>query len=214
MSPKKIEEMASKSLVDGLEITSDPLQGRCEDCILARHARRPFDEPTDPNIDPLELVAIDLWGPSRTASPSGKTYMMIFMDSGTSFKVGEFLADKADDTTMAAFDKYRHMAETQTGRKVKQVRADRAFAGEKWVQYCIEHGILLELTAPHSSVQNGLAEHALYTTMEDMQALLSDSGLADHYWAEAASMLIFTRNLAPSSHHLGIVPAEAFSKRH
>ncbi len=35
MSPKKIEEMASKNLVDGLEITSDPLQGRCEDCILA-----------------------------------------------------------------------------------------------------------------------------------------------------------------------------------
>ncbi len=64
MSPKKIEEMALKNLVDVLEITSDPLQGRCEDCILARHARRPFDEPTDPNVDPLELVATDLWGPS------------------------------------------------------------------------------------------------------------------------------------------------------
>lgn len=36
MSPKNIEEMASKNLMDGLEITSDPLQGRCEDCILAR----------------------------------------------------------------------------------------------------------------------------------------------------------------------------------
>ncbi len=213
MSPTKIEEMASKKLVDGLDITSDPLQGRCEDCILARHARRPFDEPTDPNVDPLELVATDLWGPSRTASPSGKTYMMIFVDSGTSFKAGEFLADKADDTTVAVFDRYRRMAETQTGRKVKRVRADRAFAGAKWVQYCTEHGILLELTAPHSSAQNGLAERALRTTMEDTRALLSDSGLADRYWAEAASMSIFTRNLAPSSRHPGVVPAEAFSKR-
>ncbi len=121
----------------------------------------------DPNIDPLELVATDLWGPSRTVSPSGKTYMMIFVDSGMSFKAGEFLADKADDTTIAAFDRYRCMAETQTGQKVKQVRADQAFTGEKWVQYCAEHSILVELTAPHSSAQNGLAERALCTMMED-----------------------------------------------
>ncbi|KAK0225266.1 hypothetical protein EDD85DRAFT_777789, partial [Armillaria nabsnona] len=60
MSPAKIEEMVSKNLVDGLSITSDSLQGRCEDCILACHARRPFDENTDPDIDPLELVATDL----------------------------------------------------------------------------------------------------------------------------------------------------------
>ncbi len=53
------------------------------------------------------------------ASPSRKTYMMIFVDSGTSFKAGEFLADKADDTTVAAFDRYRRMVETQTGQKVK-----------------------------------------------------------------------------------------------
>lgn len=204
--------MASKNLVDGLSITSDPLLGRCEDCIVARHARRPFDEPTDPAVDPLELVATDLWGPSRTASPSGKVYMMIFVDSGTSFKAGEFLADKADETTVAAFDRYRRMAETQTGRKIKRVRADRAFAGEKWTKYCEEHGIILELTAPHSSAQNGLAERALHMTMEDTRALLSDSGLADRYWAEAASMSIFTRNLAPSSRHPGVVPAEAFSR--
>ncbi len=75
----------------------------------------------DPDVDPLELVATDLWGPSRTASAGGKTYMMIFVDSGTSFKAGEFLADKADETTLAAFDRYRKMAETQTGQKMKRV---------------------------------------------------------------------------------------------
>ncbi len=158
MSPKTIEEMASKKLIDGLEITSDPLQGQCEDCILACQAHCPFDEPTDPDINPLELVATNLWGPSQTASVGGKTYIMIFVDSGTSFKAGEFLVDKADDTTLAAFDRYRKMAETQTGQKVKRVRADQAFTGAKWVDYCTEHGILLELTAPHSSAQNGLAE--------------------------------------------------------
>ncbi len=49
----------------------------------------------------------------------------------------------------------------------------------------MEHRIILELMALHSSTQNGLAEQAIHTIMEDTHALLSDSGLADHYWAEA-----------------------------
>ncbi len=138
---------------------------------------------------------------------------MILVDSGTGYKGGEFLADKSDDTTVAAFDKWRKLAETQTGKKVKRVKADRAFAGTKWVDYCAEHGIILELTAPHSSAQNGLAERAIRTTMEDTRALLSDSGLADRYWAEAAAMSIYTRNLAPSRRHPGKIPAEAFTRR-
>ncbi len=50
--------------------------------------------------------------------------------------------------------------------------------------------------------------------MEDTRALLSDSGLADCYWAEAASMSIFMCNLAPARRHPGMVPAESFSGRH
>ncbi len=58
--------------------------------------------------------------PLGRLSVSGKTYMMVIVDSGTSFKAGEFLADKSDEMTMAAFDRFRKMVETQTGRKVKR----------------------------------------------------------------------------------------------
>ncbi|KAK0186757.1 hypothetical protein F5146DRAFT_893076, partial [Armillaria mellea] len=64
--------------------------------------------------------------------------------------------------------------------------------------------------APHSSVQNGLAEQAICMIMEDTHALLSDSGLADRFWAEVVSMSIFTCNLALSCHHPGKVPAQSF----
>ncbi len=100
----------------------------------------------------------------------------------------------------------------QMGKKVRCVKADRAFVGLKWVDYCAEHGIILELTVPHLSVQNGLAEQVIHTTMEDMRALLSNSGLADRYWAEVAAMSIFTWNLAPSHHHPGKIPMEVFTR--
>ncbi len=42
MSPKMIEEMASKGLVDGLNTTPDPLLGKCKDCILVWHMHHPL----------------------------------------------------------------------------------------------------------------------------------------------------------------------------
>ncbi|KAJ4499913.1 hypothetical protein C8R41DRAFT_710115, partial [Lentinula lateritia] len=66
----------------------------CVDCILARQTTRPYDKPSNPNVDPLELVAIDLWGPSRVPTAAGNKYMMVISDSGSGTHGGEFLKDK------------------------------------------------------------------------------------------------------------------------
>jgi hypothetical protein len=68
-----------------------------------------------------------------------------------------------------------------------------------------------ELTAPYSSSQNGLAERALRTTMDDVRTLLRDSGFTHSYWAEAAAYSIDTRNLIPSRRHPGRIPLEVFT---
>ena len=65
--------------------------------------------------------------------------------------------------------------------------------------------------APYSSAQNGLAEQAIRTTIDDICTLLHDSGLSHSYWAEAASYSVFSRNLIPSCHHPGTIPLQAFT---
>ena len=67
------------------------------------------------NLAPLDLVAFDLWGPSQVQSVEGKTYMMIIVDGGTSYKYGIYLPDKSDETTIAAFNVFHRKAETATG---------------------------------------------------------------------------------------------------
>ena len=49
-----IRDMAKSNLVDGLTISEDILHGKCEDCVMGRQTRRPFDEETDKSMDPLE----------------------------------------------------------------------------------------------------------------------------------------------------------------
>ena len=210
-SPSTIKEMVNGNLVDGLKVSGTALTGKCEDCIMGRQTRRPFDGETAKNLIPLELVSFDLWGPSRTQSVGGKVYLMIIVDAGTSYKYGAYLADKSDSTTLAAFETFRAHAESLTGQKIRRLRTDGAFESAAWKEYCQQHSITQEFTAPYSSSQNGLSERAIRTTIDDVCTLLRDSGLSHSYWAEAAAHSVYTRNLIPSRRHPGQIPMELFT---
>ena len=210
-SPLTIQDMANKDLVDGLNLSETTVNGKCEDCILGRQTRRPFDGTTEKELAPLDLVAFDLWGPSRVQSVGGKIYLMIIIDAGTSYKYGAYLHDKSDLTTLATFEIFRAQAETVTGKKIRRLRTDRAYELAAWGEYCQRNGITHEFTAPYSSAQNGLAERAIRTTIDDVRTLLRDSDLSHSYWAEAAAYSIDTRNLIPSRRHPGHIPLESFS---
>jgi len=152
-SPLTIQEMARNNLVDGLIISDTTINGKCEDCILGRQTRRPFDGETEKHLGPLDLVVFDLWGPSRVQSAGGKIYFMIIVDRGTSYKLGAYLSEKTDTTTMSAFDGFRIKAETLTGWKIHRMRTDGAFESAAWQEYCKSHGITHEFTEPYSSAQ-------------------------------------------------------------
>ena len=126
-SPLTITEMSRGELVDGLRVSGHDLRGKCEDCIIGRQSRRPFDGMTERNLEVLELVSFDLWGPSRVPSVGGKLYFMPIVDGGSSYKYGAYLSDKSDSSTIAAFELFRVAAESLSGRKVRRVRTDRAF---------------------------------------------------------------------------------------
>ena len=61
--------------------------------------------------------------------------------------------------------------------RLRRVRSDGAFGSPAWVEYYKAHGLVHEISAPYSSAQNGLAECAIRTTIEDVRTLLHDSGL-------------------------------------
>ena len=210
-SPLTIQDMAKNKLVDGLTISELSITGKCEDCIVGRQTRRPFDGTTEKDLAPLDLVAFDLWGPSRTQSVRGKVYLMIIINAGTSYKYGAYLSDKSDTTVIPTFKNFRTRAETVTGRKIHRLQTDRAFESSAWGEYCQRHGITHEFTAPYLSAQNGLAERAIRTTIDDVRTLLRDSNLGHSYWAEAAAYSIDARNLIPSRQHPGHIPTESFT---
>jgi len=135
----------------------------------------------------------------------------VIVDAGSSHKHGAYLPDKSDSSTIAAFDTFQAKAESLTGKKIRRLWTDRAYESVAWEDYCRQHSITHEFTAPYSSAQNGLAERAIRTTMDDVQTILCDSDLGHSYWAEAAAYSIDTRNLVPSRRHPDKVPLELFT---
>jgi hypothetical protein len=126
-------------------------------------------------------------------------------------KHGAYLADKSDTTTLGAFEEFRVLAKTTTGRKICRLRTDGAFNTAAWKAYCQQHGIHQELIAPYSSSQNGLAERAIRTTIDDVRTLLRESSLAHSYWLEAAAYSIYARNLIPSRRFPDCIPLESYA---
>ena len=119
-----IQEMASKGLVDGLVISKTAINGKCEDCIMGHQTHRLFNGITKKNIPPLDLVMFDLWGPSCMQSAGGNVYMMVVVDSGSSYKYSVYLPNKSDNITIAAFNIFHRKAKTATGRKVRRLRTN------------------------------------------------------------------------------------------
>ena len=101
-----IAETLKGNLVDGLTISSHNFHGKCEDCIIGRQARRPFDRETEWSLDVLELVSFDLWGPSCVQTVEGMLYFMPIVDASSSYKHGAYLSDKSDSSTIAAFNTF------------------------------------------------------------------------------------------------------------
>ncbi len=84
--------------------------------------------------------------------------------------------NKEAPATLAIFDKFHCLYETQTSKKIKQVWFDNEFeVSKEWMDYCAEHGIRVEPTPPYSSAANEISEWAIQTTTANMQTLLIKS---------------------------------------
>ena len=207
----QILRMSTRSLVDGLDVTERKAEGKCIDCIMGKHARRPFDEVVARETEILERIHLDLWGPSRTTSAGGKCYMLIITDGRTSYRVPYFLSNQEAPTTLEALRTYHVMAERQTGKKLKRIWVDKEFINGAWKAYCAEHGIILE-TGPHySSAQNEMAEKSNRTVIEGARTILHNGAFPPSMWGEAASSQIYLWNFVPLLCHPDEVPAELWT---
>ena len=129
-------------------------------------------------------------------SRDGKKYFVTFIDDSTRFCYVYLLRSK--DEAIESFIHYKNEVENQLGKRIKRIRSDR---GGEYVspfgEYCSNHGIIHETTAPYSPQQNGIAERKNRTLKEMMNAMLTSSGVPQNLWGEALFSANYVLNKLP-----------------
>ncbi|GJW37553.1 putative ribonuclease H-like domain-containing protein [Tanacetum coccineum] len=142
----------------------------------------------------LQLLHMDLFGPTSVRSINHKTYCLVITDDFSRFSWTFFLRTK--DETSAILKDFIRQIENQLNQKVKIIRCDNGteFKNKEVIEFCGLKGIKREYSNARTPQQNGVAERKNRTLIEAARTMLADSFLPNTFWAEAVSTACYVLN--------------------
>ncbi|KAK4325723.1 hypothetical protein Pmani_003666 [Petrolisthes manimaculis] len=197
-------------LVDGLNFDVNKELEFCEACVKGKSKKSPFPcNKVKPDREPLELIHSDVCGKINEKSLSKGEYFLTFIDDATRYVWVYILKGKHE--VFAKFREWKKCVENQMGRKIKILRTDNGgeYKSNDFEQYLIDEGVRHEYTIPKTPEQNGVSERMNRTLVEQIRAMLIDSGLPHRFWAEALSTACYLKNRSPARALNGKTPCQA-----
>jgi transposase InsO family protein len=105
---------------------------------------------------PLELLHMDLFGPTTYASAGGNLYCLVIIDDFSRYTWVFFLHDKSEVASI--FKKFSKTAQNEFDCKIKKISSvnGKEFDNTNIHGYCDEIGIKHEVSATYTPQQNGV----------------------------------------------------------
>jgi hypothetical protein len=128
-----IEEWATYTLItfsklEKMEVVREmpqimkPTNTLCKHCQQGKQTNTRFKSKEYSTTRPLEIVHIDLVGPTTTKGLKGEKYFMLLVDDYTRMVAVFFLRNKSED--FENFKVYKEMVENEMDSKIKCLRFD------------------------------------------------------------------------------------------
>jgi transposase InsO family protein len=123
---------------------------------------------------PLEIVHIDLVGPTTTKGLKGERYFMLLVDDYTRMTAVFFLKNKSE--AFENFNIYKEMVENEMDSRIKCLRSDNGgeFTSKEFMDYCNNHGIKRKFFIAKTLQQNGVVERKNRTVEEMARTMIMD----------------------------------------
>ena len=168
----------------------------CIECTEAKLSETPYDpSQTQRETQPGELTHMDIWGKYPITSILGNNYYLLLVDDAARYVTVEFLKTKYQATQRIT--NYIIYLRAR-GKTPLALRSDRGkeFVNLDLQNWCQSQGIQLQLTAPYSPSQNGVAERMNCTLVELARAILIGSKLPEFLWEQAVAHAAYLRNIS------------------
>ncbi|GKC60889.1 putative ribonuclease H-like domain-containing protein [Tanacetum coccineum] len=185
---KTIIKLVKGNLVRGLPSKLFEINQTCVACQKGKQHRASCKTKTVSSISqPLQMLHMDLFGPTFVKSLMKKMYCLVVTDDFSRFSWVFFLATK--DETSKILKTFITGIENLIDLKVKVIRCDNGteFKNRVMNQLCEMKGIKREFSVARTPQQNGVAERKNRTLIEAARTMLADSKLPTTFWAEAVN---------------------------
>ena len=143
---------------------------------------------------PLELLHMDLFGPTTYKSLGGNLYCLVIVDDYTRYTWTFFLDDKGK--TVEIFKKFAKRAQNEFESTLVKIRSDNGteFKNTQIEDFCEERGIKHEFSSTYTPQQNGVVERKNKTLITLARAMLDEYGTPEKFWAEAINTACHASN--------------------
>ncbi|GJR64413.1 retrovirus-related pol polyprotein from transposon TNT 1-94 [Tanacetum coccineum] len=204
-----IQSLASKDLVRNLpKLKFD--KHFCDACKIGKQAHASHKAKNVVSTSRcLELLHMDLFGPSVVQSYGGNRYTLVIVDDYSRYTWTRFLKNKTE--AFDHFEIFSKRIQNQLGCTIVSIRTDhgREFDNEvQFGEFCNANGITHNFSAPHTPQSNGVVERKNRTLQEMSRTMLNEQSLPQKFWCNAVDTSTYILNRILIRVILGKTPYE------
>lgn len=181
-SMRLISKLNRHKLVRGLPSMSYKDDLLCEACQKEKQVKSSFKSKNIVStFRPLELLHIDLFGPTRTTSISGKRYRLVVVDDYTRWTGVMFLSNK--DESFKVFYIFCKRVQNEKRVCITSIQSDNGgeFKNESFQRFNKDNGIHHNFSTPRTPQQNGVIERKNWSLQEMARTMLNDNSTSKHF---------------------------------
>jgi transposase InsO family protein len=137
---------------------------------------------------------MDTVGPSWVHSMGGKWYVLVIIDDYSCYSWVFFLERK--DEVFEHFWSLTLRLNNEHPNYLKVICSDNGteFSNASFDQFCFEHCVDQQFSAPRDPHQNGAMERKNRTLVEMARMMLNEHRTPRHFWADAISTACYISN--------------------
>ncbi|WVZ96522.1 hypothetical protein U9M48_042152 [Paspalum notatum var. saurae] len=158
---------------------------------------------------PLELLHMDLFGPTTYTSIGGNNYGFVIVDDFSRYTWVYFLEDKTE--VAHVFSKFAKRAQNEFNIQLSD--NGRVFDNTNIEEYCDEVGIKHKFSAIYTPQQNGVVERKNRTLITLARSMLDEYSTSKKFWTEAINTACYASNQLYPHRLLDKTPCELLNGR-
>jgi hypothetical protein len=204
-----LNKLLKKELVRGLKDVKFEKDKPCSACQASKQvANTHLTKAYMSTSRVLELLHMDLFGPTTYKSLGGNLYCLVIVDDYSRYTWTFFLHDKSK--VAACFKKFAKRAQNKFEVKIKKIRSDngKEFDNTNIETYCDEVGIKHEVSATYTPQQNSVVERKNRTLITLTRTMLNEYNTPQELWVEAINTACYASNRLFPQKFLGKTPYE------